>query len=255
VTARAPTFADGVRAFLDGARLVRQPGLRRFVWAPAGVSLVVIAAGLYLAFGYVETLGSWLRDTLPDWLGFLSAVLVPLVYLLSVLVAGWLFAFVAVLVASPFLGDLSLAVERADGGSNPPDGPPWWAGIPGALAREGRKLAYHLPRLLGVFLLTLIPLLNAAAPLIWFGFGAWLVAVEFADFPAENRQRPFRDTLALLKAHRGAALGYGSITTAALAIPLVNFLFVPAAVAGGTLLWRRLQPDPSISRCTRSGSA
>lgn len=242
MTASAPTLADGARAFLDGARLVRRPGLRRYVWAPAGLSLVVISAGLYFAFGYVDALGAWLRDTLPDWLSFLSAVLVPLVYVLGVLVAGWLFALVAVLVASPFLGDLSLAVERADGGSAPPDGLPWWAGIPGALAREGRKLAYHLPRLLGVFLLTLIPLLNTVAPLIWFALGAWLVAVEFCDFPAENRRRPFAETLALLKRHRAAALGYGAITTAALAIPLVNFLFVPAAVAGGTLLWRRLQP-------------
>ena len=244
MTAPPLTLADGVRAFLDGARMVRRPGMRRYVWAPAALSLVVITAGLYFTFGYVEALGAWLRDTLPDWLSFLSTVLVPLVYVLGVLIAGWLFALVAVLIASPFLGDLSLAVERADGGSAPPDGLPWWAGIPGALAREGRKLVYHLPRLLGVFLLTLIPLLNTVAPLIWFAFGAWLVAVEFCDFPTENRRRPFLDTLTLLKRHRAAALGYGGIATLALAVPLVNFLFVPAAVAGGTLLWRRLAATP-----------
>lgn len=233
------SFADGVRAFLDGARLVRRPGLRRYVWAPAGLSLLVIAAGLYFAFGWVAHLVAQLTNLLPAWLDFLGAVLVPLTFLVVLLLATWLFAVVAVLVASPFLGDLSLAVERADGGGAP-DAPPWWAGIPRTLAREARKLGYHLPRLLAMLLITLIPVVNAAAPAVWFVFGAWIMAVEFCDFPAENRQRDFRDTLALLRGHRAAALGFGCCAAVALAIPIVNFLFVPAAVAGGTLLWRRL---------------
>ena len=112
--------------------------------------------------------------------------------------------------------------------------------LEGALGREGRKLLYHLPRLLGVFVLTLIPLINAAAPVLWFLFGAWTLAVQFADYPLENRGRPFRDTLTLLRANRAAALGFGACATLALAVPLVNFLLVPVAVAGGTLLWLRL---------------
>ena len=70
--------------------------------------------------------------------------------------------------------------------------------------------------------------------------GAWTLAVQFADYPLENRGRPFRDTLTLLRANRAAALGFGACATLALAVPLVNFLLVPVAVAGGTLLWLRL---------------
>lgn len=232
-------FGTGIQAFGDGFRTVRSPGMRRYTWLPALVSLGVVAVGLWVTFGYVDTLSAWLTERLPDWLDFLGAVLAPILYLLGVLVGTWLFGFLAVLIASPFLGDLSLAVERRHG-SGPEAPPGLLAGAVGALGREGRKLLYHLPRLLGVFLLTLIPVINAAAPVLWFLFGAWTLAVEFADYPQENRGRPFRDTLALLRANRAAALGFGACATLALAVPLVNFLLVPVAVAGGTVLWLRL---------------
>jgi CysZ protein len=233
------TFGTGIHAFGDGFRTVRTPGLRRYTWLPVLVSFGVVAVGLWVTFGYIDDASAWLTALLPGWLDFLGAVLAPILYLLGVLVGTWLFGFVAVLVASPFLGDLSLAVERRYGSG--PDAPPGLlAGAVGALGREGRKLLYHLPRLLGVFVLTLIPVVNAAAPVLWFVFGAWTLAVEFADYPLENRGRPFRDTLELLRANRAAALGFGACATLALAVPLVNFLLVPAAVAGGTLLWLRL---------------
>jgi CysZ protein len=234
------SFATGVRAFLDGVRLARAPGLRRYTWLPLLVSFVIIAAGLTAAFVWLGVLAAWLTGLLPDWLAFLHVVLVPLLYLAGILAGAWLFALLAVVVASPFLGDLSSAVERVSTGAGP-EPEPLWAGLAGAVGRELRKLAYYLPRLLLVFVLTLIPVLNAFAPVLWFLFGAWIMAIQFCDYPTENRARPFRDTVALLQRNRGAALGYGSCATLALAIPIVNLLLIPAAVAGGTLLWRDLQ--------------
>lgn len=233
-------FAAGIRAFLDGFGAARRPGLGRYTWLPALVSLVVIVTGLWLTFDYVDRFAAWLTAYLPEWLAFLTVLIVPLLYLLGVLAGTWLFALLAVLIASPFLGDLSIAVERAAFGSGPPQPPSLWVGAVAALGRELRKLGYYLPRLLLVLVLSLIPLVNALAPLLWFLFGAWILAVQFCDYPTENRRRPFADTVALLGAHRGAALGYGACATLAMAIPLVNFLLIPVAVAGGTLLWRRL---------------
>lgn len=232
--------AHGVHAFLDGGRAARAPGLRRYTWLPALLSLVIITAGLTMTFGYVDEFTRWLAGWLPGWLDFLSVIVTPILYVLSILAGAWLFGFVAALLASPFLGDLSLAVERVEFGGDPIEPPGLWRGALGALGRELRKLGYHLPRLAAVFLITLIPVFTPVAPLLWFAFGAWAMAVEFCDYPNENRGRPFRDTVALLKRHRGAALGYGACATLAMAIPLVNFLFVPVAVAGGTILWRRL---------------
>jgi CysZ protein len=236
------SFAGGVRTFFDGVRLARTPGLRRYTWLPLLVSFVIIAAGMAALFGYLGEVAAWLTSLLPDWLDFLGFVLVPLLYLFGFLIGAWLFALLAVVVASPFLGDLSSAVERISSGAGP-DQPPRWASVTAAIGRELRKLGYYLPRLLLVFVLSLVPVLNALAPVLWFLFGAWIMAVQFCDYPSENRARPFRDTVVLLQRHRAAALGYGSCVTLALSVPVLNLLLIPAAVAGGTLLWRQLQRE------------
>ncbi|MEZ5557308.1 MAG: sulfate transporter CysZ [Pseudomonadales bacterium] len=237
------TLLDGARLFLAGARAVREPGMGRYTWPPLLVSAAIVISGLGVAFSRIDDLVVWVSAQLPGWLDFLTLILEPLLYLLGMLMGAWLFAFVAVLVGSPFLGMLSAAVERRHGEPSAPAPAGFWAALAGTFARELRKLGYHLPRLLAVLLLSLLPVINTVAPLIWFLFGAWTLAVEFADYPAENRARPFRETLTLLRQHRAAAMGYGVCATAALSIPLVNFLFVPAVCAGGTLLWLRIRDE------------
>ena len=234
-------FMDGVGFFLDGARIARQPGLARYAWLPALLSLTIIVAGLALAFGYKNEFSAYLVAQLPGWLDFLNLILVPLIYLLSVLIGAWLFGFLAVIIASPFLGYLSIEVETARFETGPRHDPSFLHGVVSALGRELRKLGYYLPRLLVVLVLSLIPLLNVAAPLLWFLFGAWTLAIQFCDYPTENRGLPFRDTLVLLKRNRTAALGFGSCATLAMAIPILNFLMIPVAVAGGTLLHHQIR--------------
>jgi len=233
--------AAGIRAFTGGFRWSRHPSLVHYTWLPVLISLIVCAAGLYFALGYLVDASERLIAGLPDWLDWLDVLLTPLIYLIGILLGAWLFGLLAVLIASPFLGAFSLALERAAFGSAPESGTAIWTDIGSSLVRETRKLLYYLPRLLVVFLVTLIPVVNVAAPVIWLLFGAWTLAVQFADYPTENRQRPFAETLRLLKANRGAALTFGACATAALAIPFLNFLLIPVAVAGGTLLWHELQ--------------
>ncbi len=232
--------AVGIQAFVEGFSVVRHPELRLYVWIPVLLSFVVCGTGLYFALGYLTELSRGWIEGLPDWLSWLDVVLVPLIYLVGILAGAWLFGLIAVLLASPFLGALSLALERVRFGSAPQTDTSLWTDLTTTIGREARKLLYHLPRLLGVFILTLIPVINLAAPAIWLLFGAWTLAVQFADYPTENRQRPFQETLARLKGNRTAALAFGACATGALAIPFLNFLLIPVAVAGGTLLWHDL---------------
>ena len=243
--------SPGLKAFADGLTLARHPSLRAYVWLPAGVSLAIIVAGLYIGLGYLADLTAGLVAGLPGWLSWLEVLLAPLLYLLAILIGAWSFALLAVLIASPFLGAFSLALERIRFGSAPALTTGLWTDVSRSIARELRKLGYYLPRLLVVFLLTLIPVVNLASPAIWLLFGAWTMAVQFVDYPTENRQEPFSATLAKLHANRGAALAFGACATAVLAIPLLNFLLIPVAVAGGTLLWHYL--DGGAERPTSPG--
>lgn len=114
--------------------------------------------------------------------------------------------------------------------------------------RELQKLRYHLPRLAALLLLPLVPVVNLVAPLLWLVFGAWLLALQFVDYAAENRGLPFAATRALLAEHRAAAFGFGALAALALAVPLAALVVVPAAVCGGAVLWRRLQPPPGTAQ-------
>ncbi len=78
------------------------------------------------------------------------------------------------------------------------------------------------------------------------------MAVQFCDYPTENRNLPFADTLKRLHRHRGAALGFGGCTTLFLAIPVLNFLVIPIAVAGGTLLWHKFEGNAASDNKFRS---
>lgn len=233
----------GVQQFVEGARIARSPQLARYSWVPALSSAIIIGLGLALASGYVSEFSTWLVAQLPDWLSFLERILTPVLYLFGLLFGAWTFGFLAVIIAGPFLGNLSRKVEVLELGDVPDDTRSFLAGLLAGIKREARKLGYYLPRLFLVLLITLIPVINIAAPIIWFVFGAWAMAVQFCDYPTENRNLPFADTLERLRRHRGAALGFGGCTTLLLAIPLLNFLVIPIAVAGGTLLWHKLEEN------------
>ena len=231
----------GIQQFVHGARIAMSPQLARYSWAPALSSAIIIGLGLALAASWVNEFSTWLVAQLPDWLGFLEQILTPLLYLFGLLFGAWTFGFLAVIIAGPFLGNLSRKVEALETREAPVDPRSFTQGLLNGIKREFRKLGYYLPRLLLVLLITLIPVINIIAPIIWFGFGAWIMAVQFCDYPTENRNLPFADTLERLRRHRGAALGFGGCVTLMLAIPLVNFLVIPIAVAGGTLLWHTLE--------------
>ena len=233
-------LAVGLSCFARGAQLARSRALRRFAWMPMAVSFMVIAVLLVLGHAALEDVRAWLVARLPDWLDWLAHGLAPVFYLLALVVAGWMFSFLAALLASPFLGVLSARAEREAVGTGPDCDESMGVAIPRTLAREARKLAYHLPRLALVFVLTLIPVANLAAPFLWFAFGTWMLAVQFVDYAAENRGLEFGATVALLRANRAAAFGFGAPVALLLAIPFAALVVIPAAVCGGAILWRRL---------------
>ena len=235
------SVATGLNAFSDGYRLLRSRGIGRFLLIPGLISAVIVTGGLVFAIVTLDTLSERALAALPEWLGFLDWLITPLIYLFVILVGGWLFGLLASVLAGPFMGDLSREIERRAGLPEAPPEPALLTSVAAAISREARKLLYHLPRLLAAFLLTLIPVVNTLSPFIWFLFGAWMMAIQFADLPAENWSRSFQDTRSRLRSRRSAALAFGGCTTALMSVPLLNILVIPVAVAGGTLLWHRLE--------------
>jgi CysZ protein len=78
---------------------------------------------------------------------------------------------------------------------------------------------------------------NIAAPVVWMLFGAWMLAISYVDYPMGNHGLGFPEQRRRLRERRYLALGFGGAVMCALAVPVVNFLVIPAAVAGATALW------------------
>lgn len=112
-----------------------------------------------------------------------------------------------------------------------------WREILPSLLSELRKLFYFLLRAVPLLILFLIPGINLAAPFLWLLFNAWFLALEYGDYPMGNHGIRFGDQHRWLKARRLTSLGFGAGVTLLMLIPLLNFLAMPAAVAGATLLW------------------
>jgi CysZ protein len=230
---------SGFHYLLTGLRLLRQPGLRRYVAVPLLISTLCFAGALYgLGYWLELLLDNWL-GRLPEWLDWLRYLLWPLFALTAVLLVFYSFSLLTNLVAAPFNGMLAEAVEQHLTGQ-PIDTGGWRAlakDIVPSLLSELRKLLYFALRALPLGLLFLIPVVNMAAPVLWGLFSAWMLAIEYLDYPLANHGLHFATQRAMLRKRRVLAYGFGGSTLLLTLIPLVNFIAMPAAVAGATALW------------------
>lgn len=233
---------SGPQYLREGLKLVLSPGLRLFVLLPLTVNVLLFVGLIWLA---MRQFGLWVEafmPSLPDWLTFLEYLLWPLFVALVVLMVFFTFTLLANVIAAPFNGFLAEKVEVVARGED--TAPPFsWAELlamlPRTLVREARKLAYFAPRALALLVLSFIPVLNLVAAPLWLLFGVWMMAVQYIDYPADNNRVSWAEMLTWLRRRRWQSLSFGAVTYAALLVPGLNLLIMPAAVAGATLLWVR----------------
>ncbi len=233
-------FTRGARYLTRGAGMLTHPSLRLFVIVPLLINVTIFGSLLTWGFSYLTDLMTWLDARLPEWLDFLQWILWPLIVLTGLLISGYLFTTVALVIASPFNGLLAEKAEELVTG-RPVAGPEGLAAalmlVPRGILRELAKLLYYIPMALFVLVLSIIPGLNALAPALWFLLGAWMMSITFVDYPMDNHQRGFADVKEAVRARRMSSLGFGGLVALCAGIPLVNFFVVPAAVVGATLLY------------------
>ncbi len=249
----------------QGFRLLGTPGLRRYVVVPVAVNIVVFIGLFWLgAAGFREALDWLLPDPAPlqgsGFWGEILAVLTiaaqwllwPLFLLAGVVLVFYTFTLAANLIAAPFNGMLSARVEQQITGTLPaevPSGSGLLLEVAGSVFTELRKFCYFLLLAIPALALFLIPGLNLFAPLVWTLVGAWILALEYADYPLGNRGIAFADQRVLLRTRRGRHLGFGLGVLGMTLIPGINLLAMPTAVIGATLLHCDLEkPGGSLSR-------
>ncbi|SDM91308.1 sulfate transporter CysZ [Vreelandella arcis] len=228
---------DAVTAISRGTRCVYGPGLRRYIFLPILVNMLVYGAMLHIV---LERFSGWLASwmsAVPSWLEWLSWLIWPVFFICLLVVIFFTFTLVTHFIAAPFYGFLAAKVERQVIGREPLDERGLAKTAVDALGRELVKLGYILPRMALLFVLGWIPGLNLVAPLLWALFSAWVMAITYLDYPMDNNKVSFRDMRYRLSARWWQSFSFGGLVTLLTWIPLANLFLIPGAVAGAVLMW------------------
>ncbi|MGC6229423.1 sulfate transporter CysZ [Hafnia paralvei] len=235
-----PERASGIHYFSEGWRLVRLPGIKRYVVMPLLVNIVLMGLAFWWLF---LQLGAWipsLMSHVPEWLQWLSYLLWPLAVISIVLVFSYLFSTIANWIAAPFNGLLAEQLEGVLTGKPLPDTSIWSVvkDVPRIMAREWKKLAYYLPRAIVLLILYFIPGVGqTVAPVLWFLFSAWMMSIQYCDYPFDNHKVSFPDMRNALRRNKVDNLQFGALTSLFTMIPILNLVIMPVAVCGATAMW------------------
>ncbi len=231
---------QGVNYLVEGAKLLTHPSLRLFVIVPLVVNIVIFGTLIGFTLSYLSGLMEGWMAAIPGWLDFLQWILWPLIGITLSLITGYLFTAVALIIASPFNALLAEKAEELITG-RPVDSLEGFGAalmaVPRGIIRELSKLIYYVPMALFVLLVSFIPALNVVAPVLWFLLGAWMMSIQFVDYPMDNHQLSFADVKEAVRSRRLSSMGFGGVVALCTGIPIVNFFVVPSAVVGATLLW------------------
>jgi CysZ protein len=228
---------SGAGYLLQGLKLLNRPGLRRYAIMPFLINLVIFSLMVWIGVVQFENLLDWLLPQ-DSWLAYFRYIIWPLFAIATVLLTFYSFTIVANLLAAPFNGILAEQVEILLTGKRPPQVHTGiMQSIWPAVRSELVKLRYFLARALPLLLLFLVPGINIIAPILWTIFGIWYLALEYTDYPMANHGLEFKQQHAHTKKIKLAALGFGGGITLLMMIPIMNFVAMPAAVAGATAMW------------------
>ena len=238
----------GTQALARGLRLLGKPEIRVYVVVPLLINLLLFGALIWYGYSQFSELVAWLMSHVPGWLEFIEWFIWLFFVVLSALTVFFTFTPVANLIAAPFNALMAEKIEEMLTGEEVAGGVSFAQMALDAIRSQLGKLVYILLWAAGLFLVSLVPVLNLVAPLLWVLFGSWLLSLEYFDYPMGHHDLVFAEEKRLLRGRRGIALGFGGGVMVMTSIPVVNFLAMPVAVAGATLLWvEQIRPSRDSS--------
>lgn len=235
---------QGTTYLIRGFKMLGQPGIRLFVIIPLIINCLIFALFISLGVSYfshwIDQLMAWLPAW--EWLDFLRWLLWPLVITLLLSITTYAFSMAANFIAAPFNGLLAEKVEELISGKEVNANETVIDAIkdaPRSIGKEVQKLVYYFPRALLASILSLVfmfifpPLVT----IIWFVLGAWMMAIQYCDYPMDNHRMSLAQVRALIGTTKLNSFGFGAAVMFGTMIPVVNFIVMPAAVCGATIYW------------------
>ncbi|NHB93295.1 sulfate transporter CysZ [Photorhabdus cinerea] len=237
---KPPKNLSGFQYLMQGCRLITRRGIKRFVLLPLLANILLLGGSFWWLYQKLESWVHWILSKVPDWMQWLSYILWPLAVISILLIFTYFFSTIANFIAAPFNGLLAEKLEADLTGIPAPD-----TGVielvkdvPRILKRELVKLLYYIPRALLLLLLYFIPVIGqTVAPVIWFIFSAWMLSIQYCDYPFDNHKVSFPTMRNALRQNKIDNLQFGAIVSILTMIPIVNLVIMPIAVCAATAMW------------------
>jgi uncharacterized protein involved in cysteine biosynthesis len=238
----------GATCLLRGQALfIGSPGLWPLGLLPALLALVLLVAGLVgLALALPATAAA-LTPFASGWAEADRGLVRTLVELVLAVAALWLalvsYTALALAIGQPFYEAIVRRVEAREGAAPAPAEPATalWAAVGRALRDGLLVVLVTAASSAALFLLGFVPLVGQTlVPVIGVCVTGFFLAVELSSIALERRGLRLSERMRLLWRHRLLAVGFGAATFLLFLVPLGAVLGMPGAVAGGTLLARRL---------------
>jgi len=219
-------FVWGVRFFLLGGRtLVRNSDLLRLSLVPMLLTPVLL---LGLAFGSAWIVVQLFGDAIGVELRIVAQILM---FLLTLLIAFFLYLPVARVLLAPFAEGLSRRTHAINTGEQVRQNNQGW----GRAMWEGLKLVmFQLMIALAVLALGLF--FPPVGTPIGVAVAIFLGGLDFFDVPLSTRGLRLRKKLGVIWRNKSLALGFGGAVYLMLLIPVISMLALPVGVVGATLL-------------------
>jgi len=230
-------ISRGTQALARALSLLNNPGVRIYVIIPLTINLLLFGALVWYGYSQFNVFVEWLMSFVPAFFDFIEWLIWIFFGMLAAITVFFSFTPVANIVAAPFNALMSEKIEIALTGKAVSSEISFTRMAIDAIGSQLRKLVYIMFWALGLFLVSLIPVLNLVAPVLWIVFGSWLLSLEYFDYPMGNHDLVFAEQKKRLGERRGIALGFGGAVMIMTSIPIINFFAMPVAVAGATLLW------------------
>jgi CysZ protein len=234
-------FSQGFKYLLSGFKLILKPGVRLYVLIPLLINTLLFAAAIIYGATSLNSLieGLLAKWEWLEWFEWLKFLLWPIFIIIALTIVFFCFSIIANLIGAPFNGFLAEAVEKEITGNiiESDNNQSLLQTIIISIKSEFQKLLYFVIRAIPLLVLFIIPIVHIAAPMIWFLFTAWMLTIEYGDYPMGNHNIVFKMQREKFSANRQLAFGFGSGVMLITMIPVINFLAMPVAVAGATRMF------------------
>ncbi len=221
--------------------ITSRPSVWPFCIAPLLINIVIAV----VVWNYSDQWTSQISDTYEQatawWARALHWGAAALAFLLRIAITAVALVVVGNLASIPFNDALSERVDRIVTGWKSDEPFELWSEIRRQLlilAQEVMRMGIYFTLMAALFMFSLFGALAPIVLPIQWGLTMGYLALDHLSYPLERRGGVLlRHKVAFLRDNLAPCMGFGLVMLLIALIPLVNFLFLPLGVVGGTLLF------------------